>query len=228
MAKPDGGMPPIRPAAEVLDHLVLATPDLRATVADLAERLGVPPGPGGQHLGLGTRNHLLGLGAATYLEVIGPDPDQPEPERPRPFGIDDLDGASLVTWAARTSDIDATVAAARAAGWDPGPVVPMQRRRPDGVVLAWRLTFSIESDLGGLLPFFIDWGTSPHPSTTAPTGVTLVSFRGRHPEPGRVAGALAACGVDLPVDADPLPSVVVELTGPAGSITLRTKRPPDG
>ena len=39
-----------------LDHLVLATPDLSATVAGLAEAVGVRAAPGGRHPGRGTRN----------------------------------------------------------------------------------------------------------------------------------------------------------------------------
>ena len=83
-----------------IDHLVYATPDLAAAVADIEERFGVAPTPGGAHVGLGTFNALLGLGGRTYLEIVGPDPAQPEPVNPRPFGIDDLTEPSLVAWCA--------------------------------------------------------------------------------------------------------------------------------
>src|SRR4051794_14713483 len=125
----------------VLDHIVLATADLEATTAAVAEATGVTPSPGGRHLGVGTANTLLALGGGAYLEVIGPDPTQSPVSGPRPFGIDDLGGdARLATFAVRVDGIDVVVAAARAAGHDPGEARSMQRAAPDGTMLTWRLT----------------------------------------------------------------------------------------
>ena len=126
----------------MIDHLVYATVHLAQTVNELNSRFGVTLTPGGQHVGLGTRNFLADLGDSRYLEVIGPDPEQPAPNQPRPFGIDDLAEPRLVTWAARVSDLDEAVRRARAAGYDPGPIVSMSRDSGDGVPLHWRMTLS--------------------------------------------------------------------------------------
>ena len=109
-----------------LDHLVYATPDLNASVEELANRLGTDPMPGGAHPGWGTRNALIGLGIGVYLEIIGPDPKQPEPERSRPFLIDDLTEARLVTWAYRHPDsgVHAGHARARTPEYTRGPGGP--------------------------------------------------------------------------------------------------------
>src|SRR5439155_25281477 len=184
----------------MLDHLVLAAPDLRQAVADFAAATGVQPAPGGSHVGFGTANHLVDLGRGGYLEIIGPDPSQPDPEQPRPFGIDDLDTARVVTWAVRTDDLDALVAQARDGGYDPGEPRELSRRTPDGELLAWRLT-QPRFDYGdGLVPFLIDWGNTPHPTSRSLPQTDLLEWRATHPDPASVRPALAALRVDLHID----------------------------
>lgn len=177
-----------------LDHLVYATPHLEDSVRLIAELTGVRPVEGGPHPGLGTRNHLLGLGELRYLEIIGPDPEQPEPQRPRPFGIDDLAEPRLAAWAVRAADIEARVARSRTLGYDPGPIEPLFRRTPDGDELRWRLTYPYEP----VVPFLIDWGRTPHPARKLPV-VTLTAFAGRHPRPAEARSRLNALGVELEV-----------------------------
>ncbi|GAA1951964.1 VOC family protein [Amycolatopsis minnesotensis] len=196
-----------------LDHLVYATPDLDATVAELRAG-GVPLSPGGPHVGVGTRNFLGGLGEGAYLEVVGPDPDQDDPRAPRPFGIDALTGPRLVTWAARTTDLDRAIADAAEAGHDAGAAGEMSRERPDGVLLRWRLAFPPDN-AGGVLPFLIDWGASAHPSETAATGAVLGSFALAHPDPRRIATVLRALGADVPVEQG-APGVTAVLGLPGG------------
>lgn len=177
-----------------IDHLVYAVPDLARAVVDIEERFGVAPSPGGAHVGLGTFNALLGLGGRTYLEIIGPDPAQSDPDQPRPFGIDDLDAPRLTAWCAAPSrPLEEVVQLARTSGYDPGDIQTMTRRRPDGVVLEWNLAVSTLADSeGGVLPFFIDWGRTVHPSESIPIGGTLVSLDLFHPRPRTIDIVLSA------------------------------------
>ena len=202
-----------------LDHLVLATRDLEGTVDRVAGSLGVRPAPGGQHPGVGTRNFLLSLGGGSYVEVIGPDPDQPAPSEPRPFGIDGLDRPRLITWGARSNDLEQDAAAAAGHGHDLGPIRKMSRASPTGELLTWRLT-RFPGPGVAVIPFLIDWGQTTHPSTTAPGGVTLVSFRAEHPNPGYVRTVLDAMALRLEVTAGPEPRLHARLSGPGGALDL--------
>ncbi len=181
-----------------LDHLVYATPDLDASVKTLAERFGAEPVPGGAHPGWGTRNALIGLGIGVYLEIIGPDPRQPDPERSRPFLIDALAEAKLVTWAFRHPDPESLRDGLDAAQGDTtgdqklrlGPVRAMSRARPDGSTLRWRLSDPRALPAGGVVPFVIDWGTTPHPSTSLPNECKLIQLVAGHPDPVELRPAL--------------------------------------
>ncbi|WP_436757706.1 VOC family protein [Streptosporangium sp. V21-05] len=198
---------------ELLDHLVYATPDLYGTVRELAGLLGAEPVEGGRHVGLGTRNYLLGLGGRRYLEIIGPDPDQPDPGLARPFGLDLLPGPRLVTWAIHPDDLDAVVARARERGYEPGDVHPMSRRTPEGELLEWRLTSSPDDTGDGLVPFLIDWGSTAHPAERGLPVVELTSLTAFHPDPATVAGYLSALGTELEVAAGDEPRLVAVIGG---------------
>jgi hypothetical protein len=203
----------------LIDHLVYAAPDLAAAVADVEERFGVRAHAGGKHIGLGTHNALLALGPQTYLEIIAPDPGQPKPSLPRPFGVDGVRHGGLVSWALAGDDIDAAVAEARRHGYDPGDVAGAQRAGPTGTVLRWRLTLNAMA--GGLVPFLISWGDTEHPARSAPPGLILESFHVEHPDPPSLAPPLTALGADVEVKPAAAPALVAHLSGPNGTKVLR-------
>src|SRR5262245_31239048 len=205
-----------------VDHIVYATPDLSLGIATAEKLFGVRATPGGQHPGLGTRNALIALGPASYLEIIGPDPDQPKPAGPRRFGIDDLKAPRLLTWVAKGTSLEKFAADAVAHGVDLGAVIPGSRKRPDGVVLSWTYTAPQTVLADRLVPYLIDWGTSPHPSTTAAKGVTLVGLRAEHPDAERVQKMLQQLGLDLPVTRGPKPALIATFDSPKGRVELKS------
>jgi catechol 2,3-dioxygenase-like lactoylglutathione lyase family enzyme len=202
-----------------LDHIVYAVPVLDDAVDDVERRLGVRAAKGGQHTGRGTHNALLSLEDGRYLEIIAPDPRQPEPAQPLPFGVGSSTRPHLAGWAWRVDDIDAVIARAREHGYDPGDAVAMERLTADGVRLQWRLTLNAAG--GGPVPFLIDWGDTPHPSRSAPSGLTLLSLRFEHPEPASIATTLTALGADAQVVAAERPAMVATFAGPNGQGELR-------
>jgi len=205
----------------MIDHLAYAVPDLETAIRDVSRALGVTPSPGGQHLGHGTRNYLLSLGNGSYLEIIGPDADQLEPNGPRPLGVDQITSPRLTAWAVTAPGIENRVALARAAGYDPGPASSMSRTQPDGTVLGWKLTPFPTGHIPFLVPFLIDWGDTPHPSTTAAQGARLLDFRIETPDPDACNRALEALDLEIRAQGGEASALIANLAGPTGQMTLR-------
>ena len=181
----------------LLDHVVIAGPDLVALIDWFAERTGVVAAPGGAHP-TGTANALVALTVdgergPQYVELIGPDPDRAQPELPTTFGIDALTEPRVQAYAVHPTDIDATVAAARAGGYDPGDVSDLSRRTPDGILLEWRLTRGEHHRID--VPFLIDWGHTPQPGLSDIPTIELVSFVRTEPDPAPLTGILNTLGL---------------------------------
>lgn len=205
----------------MLDHLVYGTPDVAATIDDLETRWGVRAAMGGKHPG-GTHNALLSLANGAYLEIIGPDPEQTPPaDRPMAFGLDRLREPRLVTWAIKAPNIEQRVARVRANGFDPGNVEPLSRKRPDGLLLEWKLTRSAELPGDGLIPFLIDWGNTPHPADSAPAGCVFASLRAEHPDAGTIRSKMRALGEELDVRMGQAPALIATIHTPKGRMELR-------
>lgn len=204
-----------------IDHLVYATPDLVRGVSEIEALTGVRASPGGKHLAWGTHNCLLALGADIYLEIIAPDPSQPKPPGVRPFGIDSLHRSRLVTWAVRVAGLEHFTRAVAQRGVNLGEVFSGSRVTSDGSILAWQLTSPWTMLESGLIPFFIDWGVSPHPASSASAGLALVELRAEHPTPRVLTHTFEVLGVSIPIRQAPTASLVATIAGPKGQIELR-------
>lgn len=210
-----------RQETPVIDHLIYGTPDLTATVAELSGRFGLRLSEGGQHLGLGTRNFLADLGGRRYLEVVGPDPEQPDPGGPRLFDVGSLREPRLVTWACRVDDLTHTGNRLHAAGYDLSPSRAMTRESADGVPITWRMTTPMnDAEYGGLVPFFIEWGDSAHPADRAAPGMRLVSLTARTSDVAGLRSRLEVLDEALPVEQAAQPGLRAVLETPAGDVVL--------
>jgi len=203
-----------------IDHLVLATPDLEQGVEFVRDHLGVDAVPGGHHPVYGTRNALVSLGDACYLEIIGPDNKVLDTEEVKVFGIHELDGPRLVTWAANGSDLEELVESARRETIDLGAVTLGSRRRPDGRELTWKFTDPLAARNGGVLPFFIDWGDTGHPASTLGNVCELLEIRLYHPHAEETQRRLGVLGLELPVEPAEEPRVAARIRTPQGEVEL--------
>jgi hypothetical protein len=163
---------------------------------------------------------LIALGPRTYLELVGPDPEQSAPTAPRWFGIDVLSSPRLVAWAANTGNLEQIAAEGARSGVDFGPITSGHRTRADGVTLRWRFTDPTNLLDDGLIPFFIDWGSSPHPASSAPSGGELIALVAEHPDAHRVRGNLLALGLDLNVTQGPRPVLIATIRTVTGTVEV--------
>lgn len=198
-----------------------ATPDLQAGIERVERLLGVRATAGGQHPGAGTRNAIVSLGPTSYLEIIGPDPEQNAFSGTRLFGIDHLTTPRLVTWAANSGDMERLAGCDLGGGNRIGEVGHGSRQTSQGAMLSWQLTSPRTMIADGIIPFFIDWGNAPHPAQTVTSGATLIDLRAEHPEPAHVRTMLDRLGLALTVSSGPQAALVALIVSPRGRVELR-------
>ncbi|HSP25799.1 MAG TPA: VOC family protein [Saliniramus sp.] len=219
----------LSPPRLAVDHLAIAAATREGGVAWVRDRLGVTVPAGGEHPRMGTHTAVAGTGDSNYLEILAIDPSAPAPAHPRWFGLDEpalheelATRPRIATWVVRTPDIEASLAAARAAGLDLGSPIAMTRGD-----LSWTIACREDGKLpeGGVIPVLIQWPEGPHPSTRmSDCGLRLVEIVLRHPQPERLADWCEAIGVRHLATIDPQPSerptVEVAYEGPQGIVRL--------
>jgi hypothetical protein len=205
-----------------LDHLLYATPDVDATVAELEERFGVEFQAGGRHPAWGTRNRILPLGDRLYLEVIGPDASSPPPEGGRILEVDRLEGPSLRWWAVRPFLLPLTCGEFETAGYVPGEIIQGHRELEGGGELGWQMTDPHVRLLDGLLPLVIDWDYgSAHPGDDGTPGVKLTEFRLEHPDHEALAPVFGHLRL-YTVHSGDAPALIARFDTPNGPVELRS------
>ena len=182
----------------LLDHIVIAGPDLQELVDWFHELTGITAAPGGAHP-TGTANALVALTVVGqprphYLELIGPDPEREGEELPKTFNIHRLKKPTVITYAVHPEGIDQVREHALAQGVDLGEVQDLSRRTPDGTELQWRLTQApLPPNYG--LPFLIDWGATTQPGLADLPAIELLSFERIEVKPEPLQQATATLGL---------------------------------
>lgn len=163
------------------DHLILAVPDLEQAAERLFDEHGLASTPGGRHAGHGTGNRVVPLGSE-YLELLSVvDPAEAEKSflgsRVQAAAAR---GEALFGLCLRAADV---ASHSRRLGRD---LLPLERLRPDGRKLAWKLV-ALEDALGPeRLPFFQQFESPPElhpgreraPHRVHPRGIRRVGWGG--------------------------------------------------
>ncbi len=227
----------MNPPRPLVDHLIYVVPDLEAALPAVEATLGVRPVLGGRHPEWGTWNALLSLGSDVYLEVVAPDPVHAASVASRTVAGGELgetgEGGGrdlrLATWCARAESLESRAAAAAAVGLDVGPLREGGRERPDGSRVSWRISDPTGDREGGVVPFLIAWGTTPHPAGGIPggasLGLTMEGLSVEHPDPERIRQWLKVLELEVPVREAPAPALVAVLNTPLGQVVHRSDSP---
>ena len=181
------------------DHLILTANDLQQGMDYVENLIGVRPVFAGQHLGLGTHNALLSLGNQTYFEVIAPDPKQDFDKNKLWINIPNDPTPRLTRWVAQTDQLARVAEIAKEKEIPLGEIQSGGRTQTDGTLLSWNATFPDVENFGGLMPFFINWGSSLHPSKTLPLAGSLEIISGSHPKPTMIQKYWRALGIPYEV-----------------------------
>lgn len=139
------------------DHLVIAVRDLGSAI-QCYRQLGFEVTAGGRHPGRGTQNAIIRFGV-DYLELIAVH-DPVEASAAGRGGLSaflNAHNGGLVAWALSTEDIDRQAAMLQSAGIDTRGPFAMERLRPDGRRLSWRLLVPGQDQYRQPWPFFIQW-----------------------------------------------------------------------
>jgi catechol 2,3-dioxygenase-like lactoylglutathione lyase family enzyme len=232
--------------ADRFDHLAVVVPDLPAAVEQYTAA-GFVVQAGGRHPDLGTENAIIRFGA-DYLELLA----VRDPERTAargPFGQAILDALAarpdggLLAYVLATNDIDGAAVRLRSAAIPFDGPFPMERERPDGRRLAWRLLVPHGVPWRRPWPMLIEWATPDRerlgwePAPVHPNGARgLVRLEvlvrdlpaaarilaqglginggvGPAPQAGRVGFRLGETLIELVTPADPVAWETVESFG---------------
>jgi len=228
-----------------IDHLVVVAQTLELGVQWCEAKMGITPGPGGEHALYGTHNRLFKIATPAYplayLEVIAINPDAVRSANAPTKRWFDMDDATLqaavaieprfVHFVANTSDIQAARTALKAHGIDRGPAVQASRHSRRGL-LQWQITVREDGQrlFNGALPTLIQWGKPDaaeplrlHPRNSLPrSGVTLQSITVTHPTAVKLQAAYEAIGLtDIPVETGPA-NITATLHTPQGIVELHS------
>ena len=211
-----------------LDHIVIAARDLDQGASYLREQLGVDVPAGGKHHNMATHNLVMQLGNDAYLEVIAIDPDGTPPRHPRWFALDSAamraaiaEQPRLITWVLNTENL---AHLAEEVDYDIGLPTALTRD-----ALSWEFALPDDGRLlaNGLLPYCIQWHSSPHPSgAMADTGCLLQELTLYHNRPRWLEQRLDALEAGHLVSVEEIddsqaPWLEAAIDTPAGRVVLR-------
>ena len=202
-----------------IDHIVCAVPNLEAAVQQLHTAMGIDIIIGGKHPDQGTHNALFNLGNGVYFELLAIDAENQSVSPPRWMGIDLIRDVRITRWALKSQD--AAGDAAKLMRPDLTSIRQGSRRKTDGSLLQWELSLPLGEPEIEVLPFFVDWGESVHPTVDLPQQASLKELQLVHPQAEQIKPILVQFGYGDTILEGAEPAIRCLIETPKGEFWLR-------
>jgi chemotaxis protein histidine kinase CheA len=206
----------------VLDHIVLAAPDLDAAMKQFHKCAGIEPVIFGSIKGLGIKCARVSFNDSSYIEIIAPDPKRTGP-------IGDLIKAKGIKemvpfhYAIRSSKIETLKDEVTQFGYTTDRI-SMFGAKADGTPRKWEVLHLYGHKMGGICPFFINWANSDHPCATLPVVGKLKKFTVRAPEGDPVHELLEHVGAeDINIEVGK-PKFSFQFSSPEGTVKFSSSK----
>jgi Glyoxalase-like domain len=206
-----------------IDHIILAAPDYAEALKEFETMTGIKPAQCGTLRGLGIKAARVAMDNNCYIEILAPDPKSSGPIGSR---LAELEEGSLVPYhfAVRASELDELQEefVPNELGYVPDRI-NLFGATPDGAPAKWGMLFMHGHFLGGVVPFYVDWGVCGHPLSAIPQVGALKGLVVTAPGGSQVHDLLKK--VDFVTTQEGEPALEFAVGSPEGTITFSSDKP---
>ena len=171
---------------------------------------------------------MVSAGEGTYLEIIAPDhaqaPFDPVKEPVKAFAskIEKLNQPEVDMFVFSTNDLEGVAERGRKLGFTVVGPKEGSRKMVNGFVLKWTHVDFIGHDFGQFVPFAINWGDMPHPSSMSPKGAIIESVTVKHPRHEELRKIYETLGVPAKVIYGEKPVIIVGIKSEKGYFEFKS------
>ncbi|KAL3942789.1 MAG: hypothetical protein SGBAC_003065 [Bacillariaceae sp.] len=210
----------------VLDHIVLASPNMSEALDTFEKMSGVRPVIMGPLEGLGVQTARVGMDKGRYIEIIAPDDNSPGPLANE---FRSLPAGRLIPYqyAVRATEISRLIEGYvyDVLGWDPDHIC-MTQTLPDGTPRQWDLLTMYGHNIGGAAPIYVRYpDSSEHPTAALDPTITFKKFTVQADSDHRVHKLITDVG-GIDIEYAQTPALEFSFDTPKGGLVLSANYPP--
>jgi hypothetical protein len=206
-----------------IDHIILAAPNYEEAVKEFETMTGIKPARMGGLKGLGIRAARVATDNNCYIEILAPDPVKAGPIGAK---LAELEEGTLIPYhyAIRQRNLDDLQHefVPNELGYVPDRI-NLFSPSPDGLPAKWGMLFMQGHFIGGVVPYYVDWGGCAHPISSIPNVGPLKSLTITAPGGSQVHSILK--GIDMVTTQVGDPAMEFSIGTPEGTITFSGENP---